>query len=147
MNHIALMLLLPLVALALICAPLIPVWRGIVTGKKAKRSIIANLCAFVGVCALAIILPLTGSASAEAAATAASVAASADGLGYLSAALVTGIGCIGAGIAVAAAAPAAIGAVSENSKSFGKALIFVVLGEGIAIYGLLIAILILNKLG
>ena len=35
--------------------------------------------------------------------------------------------------------------VSEDPKSFGKALIFVVLGEGIAIYGLLIAILILNR--
>ena len=45
----------------------------------------------------------------------------------------------------AAAAPAAIGATSEDPKAFGKALIFVALGEGIAIYGLLISILILNK--
>ena len=67
-------------------------------------------------------------------------------MGFLAAALVTGIAAIGAGIAVAAAAPAAIGAVSEDSKSFGKAIIFVVLGEGIAIYGLLISILIINKL-
>ena len=42
-------------------------------------------------------------------------------------------------------APAAIGAFSENPKSFGKALIFVALGEGVALYGLLISILILNK--
>ena len=47
--------------------------------------------------------------------------------------------------AVAAAAPAAIGATSEDPKVFGKALIFVALGEGIALYGLLISILILNK--
>ena len=60
--------------------------------------------------------------------------------------MVTGLSAIGAGIAVAAAAPAAIGAFSENPKSFGKAMIFVVLGEGIAIYGLLISILILNSL-
>ena len=46
---------------------------------------------------------------------------------------------------VAAAAPAAIGAVSENDKSFGKALIFVALGEGIALYGMLVAILIWTK--
>ena len=52
----------------------------------------------------------------------------------------------GAGVAVASAAPAAIGAVSEDPKAFGKAIIFVVLGEGIAIYGLLISILIINKL-
>ena len=66
-------------------------------------------------------------------------------MAYLGAALVTGLSCIGAGIAVAAAAPAAIGAFSENPKSFGKALIFVALGEGVALYGLLISILILNK--
>ena len=52
---------------------------------------------------------------------------------------------IGSGVAVAAAAPAAIGATSEDPKAFGKSLIFVALGEGIALYGLLISILILNK--
>ena len=46
----------------------------------------------------------------------------------------------------AAAAPAAIGAFSENEKNFGKSLIFVALGEGVAIYGLLISILIINKI-
>ena len=43
-------------------------------------------------------------------------------------------------------APAAIGAFSEDPKAFGKALIFVVLGEGVALYGLLISILLINKL-
>ena len=42
-------------------------------------------------------------------------------------------------------APAAIGAFSEDPKAFGKTLIFVVLGEGIALYGMLIAILIITK--
>ena len=49
-------------------------------------------------------------------------------------------------VAVAAAAPAAIGAFSENAENFGKSLIFVALGEGVAIYGLLISILIINTL-
>lgn len=66
-------------------------------------------------------------------------------MGLLSAALVTAISGIGGGIAVAAAAPAAIGATSEDPQSFGKALIFVALGEGIALYGLLVSILILAK--
>jgi V/A-type H+-transporting ATPase subunit K len=70
----------------------------------------------------------------------------AQGLGFLSAALATGMSALGAGIAVAAAAPAAIGAFSENEKNFGKSLIFVALGEGVAIYGLLISILIINQL-
>lgn len=140
-----LMLLLPLVAIILLAAPLFPVYKGITTGVKAKRSIIFNLCAFAGVCVLAIAFPLTGlvSASGEVAAVASDASV---GMGYLAAALVTGLSCLGAGIAVAAAAPAAIGAVSEDAKSFGKAMIFVVLGEGVAIYGLLISILILNRL-
>ena len=64
------------------------------------------------------------------------------GLGLLAAGLVTGIG---GGIAVAAGAPAAIAATSEDPKAFGKALIFVALGESIALYGVVISILILNK--
>ena len=136
------MLLLPLLAIALLAAPLVPVYRGVTTGKKAKRSIIGNLCAFAGICLLAIIVPGTAFAAGPEAASGA-----ATGMGYLAAALVTGLSCVGAGIAVAAAAPAAIGAVSEDPKSFGKAMIFVVLGEGVAIYGLLISIMILNKLG
>lgn len=67
------------------------------------------------------------------------------GMAYIGAALSTGIAAIGGGIAVGAGAPAAIGALTEDPKSFGKALIFVALGEGIALYGMLISILILNK--
>lgn len=67
------------------------------------------------------------------------------GLGLLAAALVTGLAGIGGGIAVAAGAPAAIAATSEDPKSFGKSLIFVALGESIALYGVVISILILNK--
>lgn len=67
------------------------------------------------------------------------------GMAYIGAALSTGIAGIGGGIAVGAGAPAAIGALTEDPKSFGKSIIFVALGEGIALYGMLVAILILNK--
>ena len=67
------------------------------------------------------------------------------GLGLLAAGLVTGLAGSGGGIAVAAGAPAAIAATSEDPKAFGKALIFVALGESIALYGVVISILILNK--
>ena len=70
---------------------------------------------------------------------------SAEGFAYLSAALSTGLATIGAGIAVAVAGSAALGAISEDSKLLGKTLIFVGLAEGIAIYGLIISIMILNK--
>ena len=68
------------------------------------------------------------------------------GLGLLAAGLVTGLAGIGGGIA-AAGAPAAIGATSEDPKMFGRALIFVALGESIALYGVVISILILQGLG
>ena len=62
---------------------------------------------------------------------------------YIGAAIAVGLSCIGGGIAVGNAAPAAIGATSEDPKAFGKAIIFVALGEGVALYGMLISILIL----
>lgn len=141
-------LLIPAIVVILLAMPMVPVYRGVVTGKKARRGIIFNLCAFFGICALAVFLPvggLTAFAATEGAALAEGMG-TATGLGYLGAALVTGMSTIGAGIAVASAAPAAIGATSEDPKAFGKALIFVVLGEGIALYGLLISILIINNL-
>ncbi len=57
-------------------------------------------------------------------------------------ALAIGLASIGAGLAVAAAAPAAIGAVSEDPKAFGKAIVFVGLAEGVPIFGLLVALII-----
>ena len=66
-------------------------------------------------------------------------------IGLLAAALSTGLACIGAGIAVALVASSAIGAISENPSLLGKTIIFAGLAEGIAIYGLIISIMILNK--
>ena len=54
---------------------------------------------------------------------------------------------IGAGIAVAAVGSAAVGALAEKPDLLGRVLIIVGLAEGIAIYGLIVAILILNRVG
>lgn len=143
---------LPLAVVLLLAMPLVPIYKGITTGRRAKHAVIFNLCAFFGVAALMVILPMSGFVTLAEAATGGAAAAEAAGItvgagmGYLAAALVTGLSCVGAGIAVAAAAPAAIGAFSEDPKAFGKALIFVALGEGVALYGLLISILIINNL-
>lgn len=67
--------------------------------------------------------------------------------GFLSASIVVGLGSIGAGIAVAYVGSAALGALGEKPELFGRALIFVALAEGIAIYGLIIAMMILGKIG
>lgn len=140
-------ILLPLAVVIMLSLPFVSIIKGIKTGKKAKYAIITNLCSFFAVLALAIILPFTPLVGAETAQAAATVADTAGrGLGFLAAAISTGAACIGCGIAVASAASAAIGAVSEEPKSFVKSLIFVALGEGVAIYGVLISILILNKI-
>jgi V/A-type H+-transporting ATPase subunit K len=67
----------------------------------------------------------------------------ADQYASLAAALSTGLACIGAGIAVGGSGAAAVGATAEKPESFGRALIFVGLSEGIAIYGLIISFLVL----
>ncbi len=66
--------------------------------------------------------------------------------GFLGAALAVAGSTIGAGIAVGLVGAAAMGAISERPEVAGRALIFLGLAEGIAIYGLIIAIMILGKL-
>ena len=68
------------------------------------------------------------------------------GFGLIAVALSTGLACIGAGIAVATVGSSSVGAISENPKLLGKTIIFVGLAEGIAIYGLIISIMILNEI-
>jgi len=67
--------------------------------------------------------------------------------GYLAAALVTGLSALGAAFAVATVGAAAVGALAEKPELFGRVLILVGLAEGIAIYGVIISVLILNRLG
>ena len=69
-----------------------------------------------------------------------------NGLGLIAVALATGLACIGSGIAVAVVGSSAVGAISENPSLLGKTIIFAGLAEGIAIYGLIISIMILNKI-
>jgi V/A-type H+/Na+-transporting ATPase subunit K len=64
---------------------------------------------------------------------------------FAAAAAAVGIGSISAGIAVAYVGAAAIGALSEKMETFGRSIVFVGLAEGIAIYGLIVAIIILGK--
>ncbi len=154
MEYIA--LLIPVAAVAASVYFSIRCFRKTGNAGKAVR---INLITAVLLFAVCIIAPLTVNA-AEVSAADAQTAAVAEGesetaeavsydptkgLGMLGAALVTGLSGIGGGIAVAAAAPAAIGATSEDPKAFGKALIFVALGESIALYGLVISIMILGK--
>ena len=111
-------------------------------GKSAKTTVLTQIASFCAVLAVCFIFPMVTSA-----ATATPAASSDLGLGLIGAGAATGLSCIGGGIAVGSAAPAAIGATSEDPKNFGKSIIFVALGEGCALYGMLISIMILSTLG
>ena len=64
---------------------------------------------------------------------------------FVAAALSTALSALGAGYAVARVGSAAIGAIAEKPELFGRVLVLVGLAEGIAIYGLIVSILILNR--
>ncbi|MBN1781556.1 ATPase [bacterium] len=64
---------------------------------------------------------------------------------FLAAAIAVGVGALGGGAAVAYVGAAAMGAIGEKPELAFRALMFVALAEGIAIYGLIIALMILNK--
>ncbi len=133
-------ILFALIALTVI----VPVWVYHKTGKrKGKECLLMNAISFFSVIGLGVICTLGGGVSALAAGTEAGITVG-EGLKFIGAALSTGLSGVGGGIAVASAASAAIGAMSENEKIMGKTLIFVALAEGIALYGLVISILILN---
>ena len=86
-----------------------------------------------------LLLPLAVSAS--------ETTISDEGAAYIGAALAVGLSTIAGGIAVGLVGAAAMGAIGERPEISGKALIFLGLAEGIAIYGLIIAIMILGKVG
>lgn len=135
------------VLVALLFLPLFIRYRAMSTGKHvgtSKRAVLINLSAFAVICLIGVIFPIGGLISA-ATTTAATTLTVGQGLGYLASALAIGISCVGGGIAVAQGSAAAIGAITEDPKVFGRAMIFVVLGEGIAIYGLIISFLIYAK--
>ena len=69
--------------------------------------------------------------------------AAADPYASLAAGVSTGLAALGAGVAVSGTGAAAIGAIAEKPEALGRSLIFVGLAEGVAIYGLLIAFLVL----
>lgn len=122
------------------------------TKGRYKTALITNAFLFFGTMTVSAVLMFSGDAIAAPAAPAAAQAAAAaagnaTGLGYLAAALSTGLACIGGGIAVSAAASAALGAISEDSSILGKSLIFVGLAEGVCLYGLIISFMIIGKLG
>jgi V/A-type H+-transporting ATPase subunit K len=111
-----------------------------------RRTLVALLIAVTTATMLtAVSLLLAGSADAQAPRPV--LPADAWTWGLLAAALATGASSLASGYAVAKLGAAAVGALAEKPDLFGRLLIFVGLAEGIAIYGVIISILILNRLG
>jgi V/A-type H+-transporting ATPase subunit K len=108
------------------------------------------LCVSLCVLAAGALLPLVTVPAVAAESSGASSGpadTSNNGLGFLGMALATGLSCIGAGIAVGSVGSAALGLVGEQPGAIGTTLIYVGLAEGVAIYGIVISIIILSKLG
>jgi len=112
--------------------------RGLIFGLSGVNVIIGLMAVGIGIVWLAS--PTTVLASGPDAQQ-----TPADPYATLAAALSTGLAAIGAGLAVASTGSAAVGTIAEKPESFGRALIFVGLAEGIAIYGLIISFMVLNR--
>lgn len=112
--------------------------RGLVLGLNGFNVILGLMAVGIGVAWLA-------SPAAVLAAGSNAQQTSPDPYAALAAAISTGLAAIGAGMAVASTGSAAVGTIAEKPESFGRSLIFVGLAEGIAIYGLIISFMILNR--
>ncbi|HUY22434.1 MAG TPA: ATP synthase subunit C [Acidimicrobiales bacterium] len=91
-----------------------------------------------------VFLSLAANPSA-AATTAAAGAKSYGGQALIGAAIAVAGSSIGAAIGVAYTGSAALAAMSERPEMFGRAMVIVGLAEGIAIYGLVVAIVLIGK--
>ena len=125
-------------------------------GVPMKKAMVSHIATLLVLVVLMSALALGASAANEADQPASpaqteQTAANADdtqadnskGMTMIAAGLAVGLAGIGGGIADVSGAPDAIAATSEDPKSFAKSMLFVALGEAIAIYGLVIALLML----
>ncbi len=139
------------IILALVLSILVPgiaFLKGEHSKKRFKTHLAVNCFTFFGLLAIGTAATLLSGRTVLAAGASGDGFGDgfATGMGYLAAALSTGVSCVGGGIAVASAASAALGAVSEDQSILGKSLIYVGLAEGVCLYGLIIAFMILGSL-
>jgi len=114
---------------------------------KAGHKAATTLVVLIGLAIVGASLFVFTAIPAHAQAAAAAGAANPQALqwAFVAAAAAAGTGSLAAGYAVAAVGSAAVGALTEKPELLGRVLILVGLAEGIAIYGLIVAILILNR--
>ncbi|GAB3899900.1 hypothetical protein GCM10029964_086490 [Kibdelosporangium lantanae] len=130
---------LPVFAAALVGASVL-LWRN---RRMAVRVFLA-LDAVLLVGAL-VVMVLVATGGTAAAAQVSQTAAAGNWAALLGAAISVAGSSIGAAIAVAYTGAAALAAMSERPELFGRSMVIVGLAEGIAIYGLIVAIILIGK--
>ena len=118
------------------------------TVRRWKGVVGANLLTFVGA-QVGLLLGIQDVMAEQAAAGTAGVPEISIGLGLalIGIGIPTALATIGAGIAVGPVGAASLAVISEKPEMFGRTLIYLGLSEGIAIYGLVVTILLLGKIG
>lgn len=126
-----------------------PVPEKIQSKRWWSRVLGANLFAFIAseFALLFLAVDTVMAQAPEAAAGGAADLSIGAGLAMLGIGIPTGLATIGAGIAVGPVGASALAIISEKPEMFGRTLIYLGLAEGIAIYGLVVTILMLGRLG
>ena len=137
---------LPVVALAVLAT-----LAAVRTGSRSALGVLVAADVLLALASLVVlVVALTGPTAAAHPATVAAAAQPASGssaswAALLGAAIAVAGSSIGAAIAVAYTGAAALAAMSERPELFGRAMVIVGLAEGIAIYGLIVAVILIGK--
>jgi len=120
---------------------------GAVMRRRPRRGLrIMTVCNVALLLGAGVLLFLALSASpSSAATTVVATTPSYGGQALVGAAIAVGGSSLGAGLAIAYTGSAALAAISERPEMFGRAIVIVGLAEGIAIYGLVVAIILIGK--
>lgn len=120
------------------------VWIARRAGRGVRHTLL-TLGAGLLPAVLAAAIVVFGAGSAHAQTSAATASSSTSSGALIGAGIAIAGSCLGAGIAVAYTAAAALALMSERPELFGRAMVLVGLAEGIAIYGLVVAVLLIGK--
>jgi len=112
--------------------------------KRSRQLTLSILLMAVGVITISSMVAVAFSSSPSQAATTSGVTDK--GFFLVGAGIAAGLASCGAGIGLGTASAAAIGAIAEKPEMLGRTLLFVVLIEAIAIYGLAMFFIIYSRI-
>jgi V/A-type H+/Na+-transporting ATPase subunit K len=111
--------------------------------RVGMRWLVRANITLAGAALLGLALMLTG--VVDPAAAAATTASAGSGDAFIGAGIAVAGSTIGAGIAVSYTGAATLAAIAEKPEMLGRSLVVVGLAEGIAIYGLIVAVIMIGK--